>query len=165
MIEANRERFEFIDIACLASAEDVRNGKVPIILSHGDNSRPLYYTVETYILHLKNILHILDTCESYHFVPVDARMQKEGTLMVKEGHKALLVRLPPPPDSSTTSAGQPSSSPKIGDAISVFEISQPAIVQLCQEHLFRIADQVGYTGVHRAQIFSQIKQKIRELQN
>lgn len=97
LIEENRERFEFIDIACLASAEDVRNGKVPIILSHGDNSRPLYYTVETYILHLKNILHILDTCESYHFVPVDARMQKEGTLMVKEGHKALLVRLPPPP--------------------------------------------------------------------
>ncbi len=72
-------------------------GRVPIILSINENSTPLYYTEETYILHLKNILRLLETCKNYHFIPIDMHLHKEGTLMVKDGHKALLVRLPPPP--------------------------------------------------------------------
>ena len=63
--------------------------------------------------------------------------------MVKDGQLALLVRTSQP--------------------LTVFEISQPEIVQLCQEHLLKIADRAGYTGVFRAKVKSQIKERIREL--
>ena len=96
-IRENREFCEFIDIACLASAQDVRDGKVPIILSCSIGSQPLYYTVDTYVLHLKHILHTLETCENYHFVPLDIKAQSEGLLTVKDGYKALLAKLYPPP--------------------------------------------------------------------
>lgn len=96
-IGESREWDEFIDIAYLASAEEVKSGKVPIILSYGDDSAPLCYTPETYILHLKNILHILDNNENYHFIPATSRIQEEGTLMVKPEQRALLVHTVYPP--------------------------------------------------------------------
>lgn len=64
--------------------------------------------------------------------------------MVKEGHRVLLVR---------------GSSP-----VSALEISQPEMIQLCQEYLYKMAEQIGYTGINRAKIISQIKRRIRELQ-
>ena len=163
-IRENREFCEFIDIACLASAQDVRDGKVPIILSCSIGSQPLYYTVDTYVLHLKHILHTLETCENYHFVPLDIKALSEGLLMVKDGYKALLAKLYPPPQQQASTHISNSVHSPDGISLTVFEISQPAIVQLCQEHLFRLADQIGYTGAHRVQIISRIKQKIRELQ-
>lgn len=142
LIEESWKKHDFIDIACLASAEDVRSGKVPIILSYGEGP-PLYYTPEIYVMHLKNILRILENFENYHFIPIDPRVDKEGTLIVKDGQLALLVRTAQP--------------------LTVFEIFQPEIVNLCQEHLLKIADRAGYTGVFRAKVKSQIKERIREL--
>lgn len=137
--------YVFIDLVYLASAEDVKSGKVPILLSYTNvDSPPLYYTSETYILHLKNILDILDTYDNYHFVPINPRAQKEGTLMVKDGHRVLLVRGYHP--------------------VSVLEISQPEMIQLCQEYLYKMAEQIGYSGMNRAKIISQIKKRIREPQ-
>lgn len=167
-IEETWEEYEFIDITCLASAKDVREGRVPIILSINENSTPLYYTEETYILHLKNILRLLETCKNYHFIPIDMHLHKEGTLMVKDGHKALLVRLPPPPIAGQSEDAESYArdySDISQQPVSIFEISQPDIVQLCQEHLLRVADKVGYTGVYRAKIISQIRQRIQELQS
>lgn len=143
LIEENRENFEFIDIAYLAGAQEVRDGKVPIILSYGDNDLPLYYTPETYVLHLKNILAILKSNNNYHFVPVNTKTQGNGTIMLKDIQRALLVRTSAP--------------------LTVFEISQPDIIQLFREHLFKIAGRIGYTGVNRSKIISQIKERIREL--
>ena len=134
----------FIDIAYLASAKEVRSGSVPIILSYWDKYLTLYYTPELYILHLKNILHIMEVCETYHFIPVNTKLQENGVLLVKDVQQALLVRTVPP--------------------LTVFEISQPDIVQLFREHLLKIANRIGYTGVSRSKIMSQIRERIRELQ-
>ena len=144
LIEENRENFEFIDIAYLAGAQEVRDGKVPIILSYGDNDMPLYYTPETYVLHLKNILEILKSNDNYHFIPLNTQTEENGTIMLKDIQRALLVRTTPP--------------------LTVFEISQPDIIQLFREHLFKIANRIGYTGVSRSKIMSQLKERIRELQ-
>lgn len=143
-LEQDRENYNLIDIVCLASAQQVRDGLVPIITSCG-TPEILYYTPETYSLHLTNILHLLETCENYHFVPLKGTFDKESVLMVKENHRALLVHLSNP--------------------FTVFEISQPEIVSLYREHLIRLAEKHGYTGFHRSKIKSQIRELIRELHN
>lgn len=114
------------------------------MLSYGDNNLPLYYTSETYVLHLKNILEILKTNDNYHFIPLNTQTEENGTIMLKDIQRALLVRTTPP--------------------LTVFEISQPDIIQLFREHLFKIANRTGYTGVSRSKIMSQLKERIRELQ-
>lgn len=100
-----KEAYTFIDIAYIASAEEVKSGNVPIILSFGDISSPIYYTPEIYILHLKNILRVMELNENYHFIPAPARMQNDGTIMVKTGQKALLVRTVYPPLPITQQSG------------------------------------------------------------
>lgn len=138
------DNFEFIDIAYLASAEEVRSGNVPIIPSYWDKYLTLYYTPELYILHLKNILRIMELRDNYHFIPIHSKIPENGILMVKDVQQALLVRTAPP--------------------LTIFEISQPDIVQLFREHLLKIANRIGYTGVSRSKIMSQIRERIRELQ-
>lgn len=144
-MEEKRHDQELIDIVFLASANSVRAGRVPIMFSFGSGQELLYYTPELYCLHLKNILRLLDNCETYHFIPLDERMKKHGNLMVREGQKALLVHTAPP--------------------FTVFEIDHPDIVLFCHEYLTRIADKVNYTGVYRGKIKAQIRNLIHELQS
>lgn len=144
LVESSPEKYEFIDIAYLADAREVRAGRVPVLLSFGVNSQPLSYTPETYILHLKNILRLMETCTNYHFVPFNTLTKRDGILMVKNGQKALLVRQAPP--------------------LTVYEIIQPDAVQLCQEYLNRIAGRIGYNGSCRKKIISLLRSRIQELQ-
>ena len=141
-MEQDKDPYNLIDIVQLASAEQVRAGTVPITSTCGSVG-VLYYTPETYAQHLKKILHILDTYENYHFIPLDVASENESMLMVKENYRALLVHNSEP--------------------FTVFEISQPQIVALYREYLLRIANRHGYTGIHRNKIKSQIRELIREL--
>ena len=134
-----------IDLAHLASAAEVRSGKVPIIFSSGADLEPIYYTPEMYRQHLQNILYLLETCPSYHFIALPDENLPEGILMVKESQQALLVRVSAP--------------------FTVFEIEQPNIVTLCQEHLLRLADKIGYRGLYRSKTIAQLKNLIAELQS
>lgn len=140
LIEKEWRAHELLDIVTLASPEDVRCGKVPALQPGGG----VYYTPETYVLHLKNIVRMMETCENYHFIPVQDRREKSGALMVKESQRALLVRTAAP--------------------FTVFEMVQPEIVAFCREYLLRIADRSGYTGLHRAKTLSHLRELIRELQ-
>lgn len=144
MIGKDCENHEFIDICYLASPEEVRAGSVPIALTYGMNTEPACYTPETYVLHLKNILHIMEQYDYYHFIPFEEKQKEAGIIMVKEERLALLVR--------------------ISDPFTVFEITQPDITELCREHLHRIADRLGNTNSCRANTISKIKKLIRELQ-
>lgn len=141
-LELEQDKYNMIDIVHLASVEQVRAGAVPIISSLG-SVEVLYYTPETYAMHLKKILHILETHENYHFVPLEGPAENESSLMVKEKHRALLVHTSEP--------------------FTVFEISQPEIVALYREYLLRLAEKQGYTGIHRTNIKSRIKELIRKL--
>ena len=64
--------------------------------------------------------------------------------MVKENHRALLVHTSEP--------------------FTVFEISQPEIVALYREYLFRLAEKAGFTGIHRSKIKSRLRELIHELE-
>lgn len=140
----DQDQYNRIEIVHLASAEQVRAGTVPIICSYG-TPKILYYTPETYALHLKNILHIMATYDTYHFVPLEEPTEYESAIMVKENHKALLVHTSEP--------------------FTIFEITQPEIVALYREYLLRLAEKQGYTGIHRTRIKSRLRELIRELQN
>lgn len=144
MEKQDRSHYNMIEIVHLASAEQVRAGTVPIVCTYGTAKR-LYYTPETYALHLKNILHIMETCETYHFVPLEEPLEQESSIMVKENNKALLVHTSEP--------------------FTIFEISQPEIVALYREYLLRLAEKQGYTGIHRTRIKSRLRELIRELQS
>lgn len=147
LLEDSRNDTELIDIVYLASAEEVRSGKVPVVLSFGSDADPLIYTPKTYCMHLEHIIHILETHRHYHFIPMDPSTKKDGAMLVKDGQKALIMNLSPVHDHSLT----------------VYEISQPEIIQLCQEHLYTIAGQIGYTEKSRMRTISLIKERIREL--
>ena len=142
-LEKEGDKYNLIDIVCLATARQVRDGLVPITTSRG-TSEILYYTPETYVLHLKNILRNLETCEHYHFVTWSGDFEQDSALMVKEEHRALLVHIHEP--------------------FTVFEISQPDMVALYREYLLRIAEKLGYKGKHRMKIKSQIRDLIHELE-
>lgn len=144
MIEQRLNQKEFIDINYLASVEQVRAGMVPVIYSYGINPELFCYTPEMYVLHLKNILRLMENCANYHFVPIKSIAEKEGAFMVKEGQRALLVRT--------------------DYNFAAFEIADPNVVRLCREHLLNIAEQAGFRGSYRVKIMSQIKELIRELQ-
>lgn len=143
-IEEKWVKYGLIDIARLANADEVRKGNVPVIFSIGEKYELVYYTPELYILHLQNILRLLEVCENYHFIPLPDAMPDDGSMMVREGQSALLLHTNAP--------------------FTVFEITQPDSLLFCREHLLRIAERAGYTGIGRIKTISRIKELIRELQ-
>ena len=84
LIEKKWEKYGLIDIVRLPDVETIRQGKIPVILSLGGETNPVFYTPDLYILHLQNILRLLETCENYHFIPLPDSVSNEGTLMVRE---------------------------------------------------------------------------------
>ncbi len=142
-LEQDRNQYNLIDIVQLPTADQIRAGTVPITATCGSIGT-LYYTPKTYAQHLKKIIRILETHEDYHFVPLEGQNDTESSLMVKGNHRALLVHNSKP--------------------FTVFEISQPEIVALYREYLLRLAEKVGYTGIHRFKIKSRLRELIRELE-
>lgn len=149
-LEEYQDETDFIDLAYVASAEEVRAGTVPVLLSYGTPAAPLYYTPGTYCMHLRHIIHLLRKNPHYHLVPIGKHAKTDGILMVKEGQKALIVYL---------------SAAFKEHTVSVYEISQPEIVQLCLEHLLRLADHIGYIAQNRANTIALIEKRIQELES
>lgn len=141
--EEKLKNYEYIDIACLASAKDIREGKVPIITPYAYTDEQITYTPETYIMHLENIIYLMQQYENYYFIPLEQPSENNYNLIVNEDGIALLIRL---------------SSPAL-----MLEIHRPEIVQGCSEHLLRMAEKVGYQGIHKTKIINQLKSLIREL--
>lgn len=142
--EARLQKDAFIDMSELASAEEIRAGQVPIT-PPCNNSAPLYYTPETYILHLKNILRLMNQYENYYFLPCKNNDRNHYGLIVSENDMALLLRSTPPS--------------------LMLEIHRPEMVQACREHLLRLAEQEGFNGIHKTKTRSRIKALIQELKN
>lgn len=139
----NRLRHEpYIDMCRLATAEEVRSGKVPVGAPiQWENGQPCY-TPETYCLHLKNILRLMDTYPNYTFLPL--REKEPGyELFVNESGMALLVRTSAP--------------------LFVLEMRRPHMVLALQEHLMRKADAIGYEGASRERIRMELRALIQKL--
>lgn len=134
----------YIDIARLATPAEIRAGKIfagAPRATYPDHPR---YTPETYALHLKNILRLMDTHENYCFLPVRDSTPPDYNLFVNEGSFALLVR---------TSA-----------SFLMLELRRPELVMACKEHLLRKAERAGYDGIQRTKTRMELNALIRELQ-
>lgn len=134
----------YIDMSHLHTAVEVRSGNVPILTLRKHRPEQLCYTPETYVMHLKNILRLMDTYENYHFVPYRDELNHDFNFIVNEDGHALLIRGEAPP--------------------LMLEFHRPEMVWAFREHLYREADRIGYLGIRRDQIRMQLKSLIRELQ-
>ena len=134
----------FIDMGHLATVEEVRAGKACILTNY--ESLPGYpcYTPETYVMHLKNILRLMDTYENYTFLPLREKELPNYNLFVSEGGKVLLVRTAWP--------------------ILIMEVHRAEMVMAFREHLLRKAEAVGYQGMEREKIRMELRSLIRQLQ-
>lgn len=144
LFEKNLEQRVWIDMAPLASAEDIRAGKISIACPYSSYPEHLCYTPETYVMHLEYILYLLEHYESYHFIPYNKIKQSGYSLIANEGDLALLFRTMPP--------------------ALMLEMERPEMVQACREHLLRIAEGIGYDGIQRLKTVLQIRSLIQELQ-
>ena len=67
--EARLQEQVFIDMCVLSTAQEVRAGTVPVVALSNDYPGQ-FYTPETYCLHLKNILRLMEKYENYFFIPL-----------------------------------------------------------------------------------------------
>ena len=133
----------YIDIARLATVDEICSGKVSIGSPFPENSWQLYYTPESYIKHLENILRLMDEYENYYFIPYSGSAWEDYNLFVNMDGLALLVHT--------------------SDPILMLEIIRPEMVMACREYLLRKAERVGYDGIQKTKHYLTIKDLIRNL--
>lgn len=142
-LEARLSRETYIDMCHLATAEEVRAGKVPVTAPVSTANGPLCYTPETYCLHLKNILRLMEEYDNYFFLPFREKEASDYNLFANESGIALIVLSRP--------------------TVTVMEISRPAMATAFMEHLFRKADALGYGRVEQEKVRMELKALIQEL--
>lgn len=133
-----------VDICPLATVNQVMSGRVPVIFPVVKQEIPVYYTPRTYVLHLKNVLEIMDSHPDYFFVPIEYNPEDNVCIIVNEDSEALLIRTALPS--------------------MVFDFNHPQLVQNFQEYLYRIANEIGYSDISRRKIRAQIKELINALE-
>ncbi|MGN0312434.1 MAG: hypothetical protein ACI4CC_06625 [Lachnospiraceae bacterium] len=134
-----------IELIRLAKPEEIRSGKAYISFPFAFYPDQPVYTPQTYIMHLKNILRLMEEYENYYFIPCNDEHQKDYNLAVNDGGLALLTR---------------TSAPSM-----VLEMRRPEMVLSCQEHLLQAAEKLGYKTISKKKFMLQIQELIRELQN
>lgn len=150
IIQENLPRFEkrltqesYIDMCRLATADEIRSGIVPIAAPVKTPNGQLYYTPETYCLHLKNILRLMEEYENYFFLPSQDKDAPNYNLFANESGIALIVSTDLP--------------------VTVLEINRPAMTIAFREHLLRKAEAIGYDGIHREKVRMELRALIQEL--
>lgn len=83
------------NMICLASPDDVRNGKVPIP-STLLFSKPYYYTVDEYKAHLQNIIDKLESTEMYNVIITDKAAENSLIMFVRGNGRAMLIKADTP---------------------------------------------------------------------
>ena len=141
--ERKLEQTSFIDICRLFTAEQIRGGSMRVgFISMAYSGQPIY-TPETYCLHLKNILRLMDTYENYVFLPMDEEEHTDYDLYVNEDGLALIAH---------------TASPLI-----TLEIRRQTMVIAFREYLLRKAETVGYDRATREKTRKVLRSLIQEL--
>lgn len=135
---------QFIDMVKLASPDEIRAGKVYITAPYETYPGQPVYTPETYIMHLKNILRLMEQYENYYFVPYKDNGRENYSLVVNSEGTALLLRTSAPP--------------------LMLKMQRPELVMACQEYLMHKAEQIGYNGIYKEKHRLVIQGLIKELQ-
>ena len=142
MFRQSLDDYEIIDIHSVATAKEVRSGKINVSSGYLNQKPPIQYTPETYVLHLQNILSLMEQHENYRAV-LRPLSDETHALMVKDGRQAILIRP--------------------GTPLTVFEISQPYIAEACREYLSKLIKTHYSPEIQRQNTLSQLRQLIAQL--
>ena len=142
-LEARFSGEPYIDMCRLATAEEIKSGRAKVAVPVATESGGLCYTAETYVMHLKNILRLMEEYENYFFLPLPDDHDSAYNLFANESGIALIVSTRKP--------------------LTVLEISRPAMVTAFREHLLRIAESVGYDGIEKEKVKMKLRALIQEL--
>ena len=142
--EAQMKERLYIDMCRLATAEEVRAGRALIVAASDTDPWHAVYTPETYCMHLKNILRLMEKYENYFFVPLEEKECPDYNLFVSEDGLALIVRNVEP--------------------FIMLEIRRPQMITALREHLLRKADAKGYRGIEREKVRMTLRALIQELE-
>ena len=133
----------YVDIAPLATAAEIRTGKIPVPIPFGTCASRPCYTPETYILHLKNILRLMEQYENYRFFPFPNKFSSDYHLIVNEFGLALLTG---------------TSVPEL-----ILEIHNGEIMNAYQEHLHQFVEQLGSYYTQKENVRAILSHFISEL--
>lgn len=142
--EKRLEVFTHIDICPLDTVKDIVAGKVPVASPYMPSANHPCYTPETYILHLNNIIRLMDTYKGYYFIPVSPESYPNYNLLVNDGGSALL---------SHSQINMPM----------LMEFHRPEIVLACKEHLMQIIDNEGGVTGSKKRVKAELNRLISEL--
>ena len=137
------EHCTVMDIARLPSAEEIRSGKVPVVLSQGFTDPPLTYTAETFALHLKNLVWLLEHYENYHFVPYASNWTADFSVVAQEHLHVMFTRTSPPYISC--------------------RITHPEVMENIQDYLMYRIKQLKYSKKDKKLVIERLKRLIAEL--
>lgn len=133
---------KIVYMAKLPDIDDIIEEKVPIASPIKLFENYPCYTVETYVMHLKRIIYFMENYENFYFVPYD-KTWGDYNLTVNEDGLAFLYM---------------NSAPKL-----LLEFRRPELVLACNEYLYHIAEQTGYSGIHKTKIIYRLQDIIKEL--
>ncbi len=82
----------FTEIIRIQDPKKIMNGEVKITLSDIPNGRASYYTLEEYILHLENILYLLNKHKNFNVHLIKKDIKSPYTVYVKENIGAIIAK-------------------------------------------------------------------------
>lgn len=88
---------DFTEIVVLPEPKDVMAGKVKVALSDMLGGGAIHYTPGEYLLHLQNIMKLLDIYENYHVHLVRGPIEDLSPVYVKEELGAIVAKTSQPP--------------------------------------------------------------------
>lgn len=143
-IRRDLEIFENIEICPLASAAQVRSGCVRIEFPSNIKDAKEFYTPEEYSEHLENVIHLLETYDKFHFIPIPYNENDYTTILIKQSKKAVLMNTQ--------------------DGLVTLDTEQSDMVKIFHEYLLRYIDYTDFRSPRgRQQIIGHLKSLIVEL--
>ena len=143
-IESDLQYYDDIEICPLATAEEVRAGKVRLEYPSIVKDARDFYTPQTYALHLKNILSYMEEHEKFHFIPIPYDENDFVSVYIKRSKKAVLMNTK--------------------DGVVTLDTEQSDMVKIFQEYLLRYVNSIDFRNPNiRHQIKEQVKALILEL--
>ena len=129
----------------VCSPSQVVRGEVPLLISGVPAERCPAHSPETYARHLRAVLDWMAMGDSHHFIPLNATMSTDQSLVVQKGKRAVLARY--------------------GNTFELFEAMEPSFVRLCEERVLLVLDHAGYSAsLGKMQVESQIRELVSQLE-
>ena len=97
LLEQSISQKSFTEIICLPDAETVKSGKIRVALSVMLDGGAVYYTPEEFILHLENIVSLLNVYKNFHICLVTSDKDSGYMLYVREDLGAIVAKASAPP--------------------------------------------------------------------